>query len=439
MRTLRQGSRIFVLYDREEGLWHERILLAQLDEWSWVVLTPTEDIHEEDLSEVLEVVQSGERGGAPSSLYGKPLFRFRSRGAGYAADFIPDGELMAKEILDARAAAGGDGAGADVVPAGAAPAGAAPAAGLLALSPPGELPPDVFPHDVWVSLEDRSAGGVVVARAGEAVDVRANEFVCFGDRGVVKLDRVSVSVGLLGTTPDIPIAVKGTDTPRAEPTDARLLSASDAPRVGFSTLAARLKEGSRDKWKVQGPGTLKWLMDAHLEYNLSPVTRHYWWRQILGLAAADPGVDEHHFLCEILEVSIASDGLNTAALECFETISRRLQLWEEFYAEALRAAESGPGGHEWLDERRIFLGGSRSKGHALVCPALEQHVATKLKEESEVLKERRKGREERRLARGEEPGSSSAAPVPGQAAADCGQEGTGPAPKRLGRGGRGRG
>ena len=53
-----------------------------------------------------------------------------------------------------------------------------------------------------------------------------------------------------------------------------------------------------------------------------------------------------------------------------------------------------------LDERRLFLGHARSRGHALVVPQLERWVATKLAEESAVLKERRKGREERALARG---------------------------------------
>ena len=94
------------------------------------------------------------------------------------------------------------------------------------------------------------------------------------------------------------------------------------------------------------------------------------------------------------------DQLNLASLECFELVSRRLQLWEETYSAQLRRAESGDTGTSWLDERAIFLGAGRSRGHALVCPTLEIYVAEKLASESAVLKERRKGREERQLAAG---------------------------------------
>ena len=51
-----------------------------------------------------------------------------------------------------------------------------------------------------------------------------------------------------------------------------------------------------------------------------------------------------------------------------------------------------------MDERQLFLGQDRGRGKALVCPLLEEWVAERLKSESAVLKERRKGREERMLA-----------------------------------------
>ena len=81
-------------------------------------------------------------------------------------------------------------------------------------------------------------------------------------------------------------------------------------------------------------------------------------------------------------------------------------LREEFYSASLRAAESGDDtAGDWLDERRVFLGAPRAQGQALVSPELETHVASRLREEAEVLKERRKAREERHLARpGLDPG-----------------------------------
>ena len=43
------------------------------------------------------------------------------------------------------------------------------------------------------------------------------------------------------------------------------------------------------------------------------------------------------------------------------------------------------------------MGGELTRSAALVSPALQEYVADKLREESAVLKERRKGREERIL------------------------------------------
>ena len=79
-------------------------------------------------------------------------------------------------------------------------------------------------------------------------------------------------------------------------------------------------------------------------------------------------------------------------------------MWEEIYSASLRQAEVCDDQGDWLDERRIFLGASRSKGHALVCPELECHVASQLAAESVALKERRKAREEKEaIAKGEKP------------------------------------
>ena len=152
-------------------------------------------------------------------------------------------------------------------------------------------------------------------------------------------------------------------------------------------MRARGAGKSRDRKRCCGSRRLSW-------------ARHLWWRSILRLGAADPGVAESAFLHELIEVAACRDRLNLAALECFELVSRRLQLWEETYCAQLRRAESGDTGTAWLDERAIFLGAGRSRGHALVCPNLEIYVAEKLASESAVLKERRKGREERQLAAG---------------------------------------
>ena len=120
------------------------------------------------------------------------------------------------------------------------------------------------------------------------------------------------------------------------------------------------------------------------------------------------GVDDHAFLSDVMEQALQYDQLNISELGCFEAIARRYQMVEEMYSAALRDAEAGSGSSDWLDERHIFLGHERSRGHALISPELERHVAGKLQEESSVLKERRKGREERQLARGVVAGDGAA-------------------------------
>jgi hypothetical protein len=95
-----------------------------------------------------------------------------------------------------------------------------------------------------------------------------------------------------------------------------------------------------------------------------------------------------------------ADRLNVAGVEHLEMAARRFQLWEEFYAHQLKQVDLG-GGAAALDERRHFLGARRSTGLALIFPALETHVASKIDAEAQVLKARRKAREEQRLAAGE--------------------------------------
>ena len=96
---------------------------------------------------------------------------------------------------------------------------------------------------------------------------------------------------------------------------------------------------------------------------------------------------------------LAYDRLNLPDLQSFESICRRLQLWQEYYGESLRMSEAaGSLGSRDADERSIFLGHQHGRGVALVAPALSEYVSNRLKGKPTMLKERRKAREER-LAR----------------------------------------
>ena len=87
----------------------------------------------------------------------------------------------------------------------------------------------------------------------------------------------------------------------------------------------------------------------------------------------------------MLEWGCTYDQLNLGELVVFESIARRYQLWDKVYSSSLREAESGDHSLDCLDERHIFLGHQGSRGHALVCPALEEWVADRLQKEASVL------------------------------------------------------
>ena len=69
-----------------------------------------------------------------------------------------------------------------------------------------------------------------------------------------------------------------------------------------------------------------------------------------------------------------------------------------------RSGRQGLGGGSsgiWqASERGIFLGEQHSKSLAIICPALQEHVAGKLRDSAALLKQRRKAKEERDASRG---------------------------------------
>ena len=166
----------------------------------------------------------------------------------------------------------------------------------------------------------------------------------------------------------------------------------------FAEAVDLVTENAFTDFPIPLPRTCQWLLAAFRRLGMSPVVRHHWWKQVLGANVSDPGIDEHLFLSELMEYCLTYDQLNAADLAIMEAISRRYQYWEERYSEKLRTHSDGGGNAGYAQERHLFLGGARTQGYALVCPALSEHVATELEKEAKILKERRKGREERQLA-----------------------------------------
>ncbi|CAK0823013.1 unnamed protein product, partial [Prorocentrum cordatum] len=434
--TARLGDKLYCLYSLEERLYHERLLCAHVGGSRWVVATPDGDVYVEDFADEdhVEIHRAGPRGGAPPQLRKKMLYRFdlddqglvslmdegarlaeaerreasresappapppvrRLRGKQHALPAAPDGGTDTPRGSDVSLAAGA--AEPPLQPPAHAPPPLAGAGG-------GPLPP-VRLGDGWVALEARLG-----FRRGAPVGVTYATVYAQDDRAMASFPEGVIALGRVGALSDeVPEERHGPASPRLA-----------------EVVAEQREVLSTQEWRVQGPATIGWLLQAHLGQDSGPVQRHYWWRQILGLAAADPGVDEHLFLCELIETATAADQLNLPGCETFELAARRFQLWGEVCSEALRQVEvSGTAGATsdadgWLDERRIFLGGTRSKGHALVAPSMEKHVAERMQEESAIVKERRKGREGRRMARGVSSSGADAAPGGGdQGVSDTG-------------------
>ncbi|CAK0878486.1 unnamed protein product, partial [Prorocentrum cordatum] len=431
LQSLQVGSRALAYYDPRDDYWHERIMLAHIQDFRFVVLTAHWDIYDEDMSQALRLLPLGPRGGLPvprpqgqilrvdNARLSAELQQLCDEAAQMALDIreeeglpapaahqgvLADGEAEALAEVPAPAAlaaaarpagpaAGGAAAAGALAAAPAAPLRAPAAGALLAPAPPRPAAP---PADaVWLAAETRGAFTVGAPIPPELLGAHGQPQVVLGDRGVVVLaSGVSLAVAVANTLEAGAAALSSSGG------DLRTLPVLYSPAGGrsrsFHDAVAKMSTTPFPDWRIKGPRTAAWLLEKISEAGYTPLQRHFWWRSIQGLTASDSGVDDHHFISEVLKELTTYDQLNAGELVVVEILCRRYQLWEELCACARPRLRS------------IFLGKDRSRGSALVCPALESWVAEKLREESAILKERRKGREERLLERGAPPRAGGA-------------------------------
>jgi hypothetical protein len=107
----------------------------------------------------------------------------------------------------------------------------------------------------------------------------------------------------------------------------------------------------------------------------------------VGVAETDRVRHEHQILCEVLQTAMVYDQLEVSALCCFELLCRRLQLIEEAYSSNPKTPS--------FDGQSHFMG--QGKRQVAIAPALSAHVASELRDEAAISKERRKAREEAAL------------------------------------------
>ena len=382
---LRPGHRVLVSYVGDEWL-HERLVLSLPTAGSICVCTPHWDMYVEDIADYEHIFIRGPRGAVPPDW--RPSSGTDRAGKVVIFDNTDLADRLDSLLADGEASEPSTVAAVQIGPVAAGPLGGVVVAPVVApgavVAGPDGGPPDAVP---WIAMESRCGYQI-----GDRVTVCAAFLYADGDRGLFTVGDKCLAVAKLSTW-DVPAAGKADDDIRTLPVG---FDGATRKTSGFSESVKDASESPSNAWYITGPRTTLWILQALDTQDQSPTRRHWWWRSALSLSALDPGVEEHQFLCEVLETGLAYDRLNLPDLQCFESICRRLQLWEEYYGEGLRLSEAGGSlGSRDADERSIFLGHQHGRGVALVAPALSDFVSSRLKEKSTMLKERRKAREER--------------------------------------------
>lgn len=374
-----------------EVLWHEHLALRPLADGCWVIYTADQDMYVETLASpphegILWGDLANRRPRLPDGLgmkHKRPVYRF----AAYPSSAQVTSLLRQSEELAKREglATWGDEPG--------------------GVRPDPIVVPALAPARVTVIFGDSGF------EFGQTIDMEPNDFLrgsyVIGTRGAFKFVGVKVDIAREVSTADLvrrfvgrPVqgAPEGqvADEDETSLEDVRALpvlyeNSGERYRTFESAVNLMVEEPFDERdWPLEGPRSAFWWLRSTRRMGITPVGRHSRWVADSGVPAADRSLYEHECLSYAIELACTVDQLNVASLVCFEHLLRRLQLIEEAHILS-PSAPSYDGAEHWM-------GAGRRKGGVLVFPELAKHVATRVREETEVAKERRKAREERRLA-----------------------------------------
>ncbi|CAE7502120.1 unnamed protein product [Symbiodinium sp. KB8] len=407
------GDLAYLDYGEVPQVVHERLVVGHIEGAEYMVVTPDRDIYPEVLDasnpDITRFWPGGARGGLPRGIPAANVYSF---GAINAREYRHLLEAGRGETAAERRRRGIDveppfaaGALGDPAPAGG-PADGAPQAAI------GRAGADVADQRRWVLAEY-----VTGHKIGDEIHM-ADGAVNDGDYGLHHitdadgLDR-TVLVRLvgsedLGTFCDQRIqwcrdseACAGEE--RIAGDDARTLSikygVNGERSRGFKESVQELHVVDFDDFPFN-PRTCLEYVKAISTVAESALAQHTMWVTQSGIPSGDRAIWEDDVLARVLDLALKFDGLNIANLASFELIVRRRQLIAEAHAYSPAAPTYEAADH--------FLQVGHRPGGAIVTQTLTKHVAEKLHQEGQILKERRKLREEKggKGGRGRGPGKT---------------------------------
>ena len=409
--AMHSGEIAYLRYHGDPGVVHTRVIVGQVQDDEYMIITPDYDIYVEELAmhnPDLAYLWRSPDGRVPRGLPGHQIYGFAPMTAAEYARLMQAGRAELDAELARRGLAG---PGAAVVPAAAGgaaavvapvvaggvagPAGGGVAAAVVraAAGASGPGAGDLSGQGlVWVAAE--STGGfvygepVVGVAAAQADGARTVHTLgdgsqifcmCISEGGVVNFNN------------------------RPSACDRRILevrfNALGSPERPLSEVVAASKEYDM-KWKMVGPRTTLWCLSYLSVEGLGFEAHHERFRQLCKVDAGAWGIQEHFQVSMFLRQLVQVDQLDACNSYGIELMFRRVQTIEYAHSERARENESrSVGGKLSLEEQYTFGSLVRQAGTLMICPSLLEHVKSEVEKDVQLSKNMRKAREERELAR----------------------------------------
>eukprot|EP00438_Fugacium_kawagutii_P019085 Skav234713 [mRNA] locus=scaffold634:71989:73248:+ [translate_table: standard] len=389
---VQQGHLCYLEYVGFPGVIHTRLALDCVDNNDWVICTPDLDLYVEELAgsnpDLLRFWHMAD-GALPPRVPRNSIYAFAPMTPQQYGQLIQRGQAIGQAERAAR---------------GLAALGAAPAVGLAPAAAPAAAGGDGADEHVWVLAEM-----VKGHKLGEEVPVPPNApregdhaLVHVLDDGNVdhvvraqriKKDDLGPSCEEMIQACRMAVALHGEDPEAAA--DVRTLSIKyngngDRYREFRSSLDdMRLVEF--EDFPLEPRTTLDYLR-AVSELSESCYGQHLNWVQNSKIPEGDRSVHENETISRAIDLAVRYDCLNLANLASFELLVRRKQLIADAHA-----VSPGAPSYEGSD---YYMGVRHRPGGGIIVPSLQEHVARRMHEESQIQKEKRKLRESKDSAKG---------------------------------------